>query len=158
MSKYPNRVVPEWAMEEAAAAIQWVKAKYPTLGRGGWEIGLGWDSEESVATAIAFLDFSGVQVRERLNRECTSYSWKHRAEEWGGAIGFAPYVANGDMILAALWRGVKTRRANDVDWKGPNSYCALHLPENLLWYRRARRRAPEPTRASVSDDRVEEVS
>ena len=154
MSKYPNSVVPEWAMEEAAAAIQWATQNHPTLGRNGWGYGGGWSDEESVATAIAFIDCSGVRVRHNVDRKVTSYSWKHRAEEWGREVGFAPYVANGDMILAALWRGVMTREDVSI---GPNAFLALALPTGAAWLERARGRAPDPRRARLSDDRVEEV-
>jgi hypothetical protein len=59
----------------------------------------------SVATAIAFIESDEV-TRTRTPRG-GSYALKHCAERWGRRIGFAPYVGNGDFILAALHCGVR---------------------------------------------------
>lgn len=54
------------------------------------------------ATAIAYLQHGPVVRLASAGRGECSYSLKHHAERWGRGFGLSPYVANGELIAAAL--------------------------------------------------------
>ena len=81
-----------------------------------------------VATALAFLDCGPVVQVALSNRHAkSSYGLKHDAERWGRLLGFEPYIANGDLICAVLYRGIPYRHI-----RGPNCTVALRLAESLV--------------------------
>jgi hypothetical protein len=55
-------------------------------------------SAEEVATASAFL----CRCDRTRTARVTSYRLKHAAESWGRLNGYAPYVSNGALLVAAL--------------------------------------------------------
>jgi hypothetical protein len=65
-----------------------------------------------VATALLYLHAGPIEILERVSRKLphTSYGLKHKAENWGKLVGFAPYVSNGAFIVAAEWLHVPSRR------------------------------------------------
>jgi hypothetical protein len=82
-------------------------------------------SIQRIATALAFIDHGPVTRQRSVGRKSQSSYWlKHRAENWGRALEFEPYIANGDMIAAALWRNIPMRRAG---WARNNPNCQLAL-------------------------------
>ncbi len=130
-------------MEEAREAIAWTARYFPTLSVHGWGVEPpSKPAPHHVATALTFLDLSGVErctrpdAVERCSRPdaVDSYGWKHRAEEWGAALGLDSYISNGEFIIAALWRGVATTQKAGT----PNSACVLHLPPDAVWHKRDR--------------------
>ena len=105
-------------LAEAREAIATITATGLKLSRGGFV--LDEDREhaqgpdfvpECVATALAFLDRGPIsRVSPGDRRAVGSYGCKHAAENWGREHGLEPYVSNGDLILAAIWRGIKYAR------------------------------------------------
>lgn len=75
------------------------------------------DSLAQIATAIQWID----SVKKIKNYKCGSYGAKHTAERWGRENSLAPYVANGALIVAAVYRKVRLRR----DPNSPNAELAL---------------------------------
>ncbi|MEQ0776166.1 hypothetical protein ABLT15_28060 [Paraburkholderia tropica] len=63
----------------------------------------------SVRTALRFLENSAT-TRKTINKRVTSYSLKHAAERWGANEHLSSYVANGELILAALLAGFRCER------------------------------------------------
>src|SRR5262249_43487705 len=59
-------------------------------------------SAARVATAIAFLR----QCRPIKTPSLCSYGLKHAAESWGERNGLEGYVANGELIAAAVYLGL----------------------------------------------------
>jgi len=57
---------------------------------------------KQVATAIAFLRLCVPTKGAAVN----SYGLKHAAERWGREHGMQPYVANGELIVAACYLGL----------------------------------------------------
>lgn len=60
-----------------------------------------------VSTAVMFLALGPVERLSAANKRAhsNSYGLKHQAEIWGEAAGLEPYVANGELIAAALYLG-----------------------------------------------------
>ena len=73
---------------------------------------------EGVATAINFL----LQCRPVASARLSSYGLKHAAERWGGRYGMASYIANGELIAAAIFLGLPIAR---VDPTSPNVAVAV---------------------------------
>jgi hypothetical protein len=126
-------------------AIRAVMDKMPELGRGGFFVHdrretpeanrrkhddsrasmLSDDAIGEFERAVEFLEARG--QRATLNRQVTSYSWKHSAEKFHRAAGADnDYVANGMMIAAAVHLGFKVVR----DDYGPNAF--LNVAELTL--------------------------
>jgi hypothetical protein len=131
-------------LEEASRAIAHVAADPQLhLSAGGLDAPPGSHargphlSVYAVATALHFLDCGPVLRGDLGNRRkwCSSYWLKHRAEDWGGRLGFERYIANGDLIAAAIWRGVPIRRLRS----GPNCEIALKLLREPTTQRASRR-------------------
>src|SRR5689334_6540186 len=101
--------IPEQYLTDAHDAIAAVTAEFPELSCSGWVPDPLREpfSQACVATALAYLDCGPVLRAGISNRRkwSSSYWLKHRAEDWGGMLGLAPYVSNGDLICAVLWRG-----------------------------------------------------
>jgi hypothetical protein len=120
------------------SAIRAVMDKMPELGRGGFFVHdrrqgtlkenrqqheqgranmLLDDAIGEFERAVEFLEHRG--QRATLNRQVTSYTWKHSAEKFHRAAGADnDYVANGMMIAAAIHLGFKVVR----DGYGPNAF------------------------------------
>ncbi len=132
MMSSPYSIPLKW-LEAASEAIEFAAEKWPLLSRNGW-VASAFDKSEppkpldvaSVATAMAFLRCSGVRILKGFSGR-GSYGWKHSAEAWGERIGFAPYVANGDLICAALFLGIPTRQEGPV-----NCLLALRMPNGVF--------------------------
>lgn len=80
--------------------------------------------EDQVNTAKKFMlacCAPTISVREKYG---SSYSWKHRAESWGGENGLSSYVSNGAFLQAASDLGVKIHVPRTG---GINAYLALRL-------------------------------
>ena len=101
------------------------------------------DSLAQVATAIAWID----SIKMTKSAKIGSYGAKHRAETWGRENGLSSYVANGAMIVAAVYRAVVLKRVKHT----PNALLALDpdpMPEPkrgsfLAWlHTQAKRRDP----------------
>jgi hypothetical protein len=91
-------------LAEARDAILMATAKYRNLVCYGFCTFPHQDNTfaaEQVATAIAFLRTCSKSRLPRMG----SYALKHRAETWGSAHGLASYVANGELIVAAVFLG-----------------------------------------------------
>jgi hypothetical protein len=121
-----HRVIPAEWLHSARHAIEFAP---PLLDRVGWnrchpQRASGQEPFDlhSVATAIGFIA-TGPVCRVSVPR-LSSYGLKHGAERWGDPGGFASYIGNGDMILAALFCGVRMGKAN-----GANCAVALRYQE-----------------------------
>ncbi|MBD1912870.1 MULTISPECIES: hypothetical protein [unclassified Leptolyngbya] len=68
------------------------------------EVGL----QEQLFTALCYLA-KLTPTKAITDKQRSSYHWKHRAEKWGKAQGFCPYVSNGVFILAAKMKGFPTK-------------------------------------------------
>jgi hypothetical protein len=78
-----------------------------------------------IATALMFFDLGPVRINRTLHkRGPSSYGLKHAAESWGRELGLEPYIANGDLIAAALYRRVPIKR---FPWGGPNCLVAVRV-------------------------------
>lgn len=88
---------------------------------------------DQIATALAYIDVNEIIKTPRFG----SYGLKHDAERWGNVNGYAPYVCNGALIVAALFRKVPYRYVG-----GPNCAFALGVK---TW-----RRLDEETRACLN--------
>jgi hypothetical protein len=75
-----------------------------------------------VEAAIAFLQ--ACPWRKTVNRDFDSYFIKHAAEKWSGQ-----YVANGELILAALVVGMKVERCDG----GVGVNAMLNLSSSSKW-------------------------
>jgi len=75
------------------------------------------DSLAQIATALAWIDAIKVLSMPKIG----SYGAKHRAERWGRENGFSTYVANGAVLVAAIYRKVPTKRVEDT----PNALLGL---------------------------------
>jgi hypothetical protein len=112
------------SIEEAKRAIEFAKAKMPNLTT--WGIGIletieqrqHWKNSgpefdrarksfhpKNIATAVAFLR----QCRKVKKFTYSSYHLKHQAERWGRYNGLEPYVANSELIVAAVYLGFPIR-------------------------------------------------
>jgi hypothetical protein len=108
---------------EAERAIADVTAAVPLLRVRGMTIISELDrfsdgfSVENVATAIGFLR----QCQKLKTPKLGSYGLKHVAEQWGARHGMQPYIANGELIVAAIWLDF------NVEWDGsePNVRIAV---------------------------------
>ena len=126
MSQRYDVTIPEHYMQQAREAMRWVQARHPDLSANGWSGGSrNLPDLQEIATALAFIDCSGARVLQKVKHGRSSYGWKHQAEAWGRAIGFAPYVSNGAFIAAALHRNVPIKR---FDGSSPN--CELGLSQH----------------------------
>lgn len=109
-----------------AHAARAIAAIEPTLDL--WRGGFGVEHHDAlnracVATALAFIDCGPVmRVGLKSRKARNSYGLKHTAENWGRHLGFEPYIANGDLICAALYRGIPITR---YDRRSPNCTVAL---------------------------------
>ena len=74
-------------------------------------------SLEQIATALAWIDVTPKTKTPNHN----SYAAKHAAERWGRENGLCPYVANGALIAAAIYRGVPVKRL----FGSPNAMLGL---------------------------------
>jgi hypothetical protein len=111
------------SLATAAAAIA---AAPVSLYRSGWNSRFRDPLDPtSVAAALAFLTDGPVE-RVPLRRGSSSYGLKHDAECWaratGYAIGAAAYIANGDLIGAAVYMGIETSPA-----AGLNCICGIRV-------------------------------
>ena len=116
--------------DEATKAIEMAKALLPTLTADGIGAGAvvngryrtvfsGPVFEEDrrqfsvacVATAIAFLR----QCRHTKIPNLNSYGLKHAAERWGMCHGMESYVANGDLIAAAIFLGFNIDTSDNLN-------------------------------------------
>jgi hypothetical protein len=79
-----------------------------------------------VATALAWLDAgtTGYLGSPTATSALGSYRAKHLAENWGRDVGYYPYVANGDLIAAIIWRSIRYKRDGG---RSPNCRIALKL-------------------------------
>ena len=78
-----------------------------------------------VATALAWLDASLTgPVAPGARSALGSYGVKHLAENWGRDQGWHPYVSNGDLIAAIIWRSIRYERDGG---RSPNCRIALKL-------------------------------
>lgn len=75
------------------------------------------DSLAQVATALAWID----AIKTTKTPKIGSYGAKHSAERWGRENGFSSYVANGALIVAAVYRDVPLKRVKD----SPNALLGL---------------------------------
>jgi hypothetical protein len=101
---------------EAIEAIEMAKAAYPKLCTDGMGEGMTAETFErsrndfepaNVATAIAYLR----QRRTVKHPRVSSYHLKHLAERWGRENGMQPYITNGELIVAAIYLGIKIKPA-----------------------------------------------
>ena len=69
----------------------------------------GFDPEH-VATAIAYLRECCIPTKAPRSN---SYWLKHLAEDWGAGHGMAPYIANGELIAAAIYLGLPVKVTDD---------------------------------------------
>jgi hypothetical protein len=76
-------------------------------------------SPDNIATAILFLRQCRAKTKTKI---VGSYYLKHLCERWGERNGQQPYVANGEMILAALWVGLP------VQWDGRHINVDIAVP------------------------------
>ena len=118
------RVIPVQWLVHAGRAI---KLAPRGLYRPGWNHGLPPRLQErfdigAVATAIAFIT-AGPTCRISVPKT-SSYWLKHRCEEWGDRVGYAPYVMNGDLIAALSYCNVRLGRPH-----GANCAVALRYEE-----------------------------
>jgi len=85
-------------------AIDDAAEHHKNLDRNGWaRVRMQPLDLECVATAIMFIAVG--PVKHMKIPRWSSYSAKHAAERWGRNLGFAPYIANGDFLAAALSNG-----------------------------------------------------
>jgi hypothetical protein len=70
-------------------------------------------SAANVETAIAFLK----RCRKTTKPSRGSYGLKHAAEQWGQANGMQGYIANGELIVAAVYLGFTMK----WDWRGDDN-------------------------------------
>jgi transcriptional regulator with XRE-family HTH domain len=75
------------------------------------------DSLAQVATAIAWID----SVKTIKTPTTGSYGAKHQAERWGRENGYASYVANGALLVGAIYRKIPMKRVA----RSPNALLAL---------------------------------
>lgn len=82
---------------------------------------------KGVATSLAWLDCGDTSPLKTPGAQSAlgSYGAKHLAERWGRDVGYHSYVANGDLICAVLWRGIRIKR--DESRGSPNCSIALKL-------------------------------
>lgn len=120
-------------LAEAIEAIRFVGLQ-PSLGlgRGGFAPHNQHVQGETldpkcVATSLAWLDCGDtVPLKTPGARSALgSYGAKHLAERWGRDVGLHPYVGNGDLICAILWRGILYKR--DESRGSPNCSIARKL-------------------------------
>lgn len=119
-------------LAEATEAIRFVNLQ-PSLGlsRGGFAPhnehiqGEALDPK-CVATSLAWLDCGDTSPLKSPGAQSAlgSYGAKHLAERWGRDAGYHPYVGNGDLIAAVLWRGIRYKRDQG---RSPNCSIALKL-------------------------------
>jgi hypothetical protein len=84
---------------------------------------------DEVATSLLYLVAGPVVILPRMPRGGgdSSYYLKHQAEDWGRLVGFAPYVSNGALIVAADWLGVPSRRYQG----SPNIEYGVKVPKTF---------------------------
>ena len=119
-------------LAESAEAIRYVNLQ-PSLGlsRGGFAPHNQHIQGEAldlkcVATSLAWLDCGDTSPLKSPGAQSAlgSYGAKHLAERWGRSAGYHPYVGNGDLIAAVLWRGIRYKRD---EGRSPNCSIALKL-------------------------------
>jgi len=110
---------------DALAAIERAKAALPRLCRYGMLWGPDQDcderfSVEGVTTALIYLS----QFQKQDKPRWSSYLLKHLAERWGCDNELDCYVANGEMIVAAVALDLP------IKWEGggPNVTVGIKLP------------------------------
>jgi len=95
-------------------------------------------SPAGVATALEFL----ARCRPTTQPRLSSYSLKHRAENWGARHGLAAFVWNGELIVAAIALGLKIEK----HFSSPNVTVGVEradverLDPDWPWARRPGRR------------------
>jgi hypothetical protein len=105
---------------EATEALKIAKAKFPHINAAGL---MPRDKPDqfnikSIATAIAFLRQFHRPIKEP---NLGSYGLKHTAERWGDRHGMEPYIANGELIVAAIYLGFSIQPSDD----GINAWIAI---------------------------------
>lgn len=75
------------------------------------------DTLAQVATGLAWIETVKVLTKPTIG----SYGAKHCAERWGCNNGYASYVANGALLVAAIYRKIPIRRIPD----SPNALLGL---------------------------------
>lgn len=79
---------------------------------------------EQIGTSLAFIDVcQRIELAKMPN--INSYALKHIVERWGAANGLEPYVSNGALITAAIWRRLPIKR-----W--PSLNCAIGISPRAL--------------------------
>lgn len=81
----------------------------------------------NVRTALVFLERTA-SFRKTINTKIGSYGLKHHVERWGAQNGMSTYVANGELIVAALLAGFEVKRSRT---SGPNCYFNIGLPRDV---------------------------
>jgi hypothetical protein len=125
---------------ETLAQVEAVLTAHPEL--SGFGLGLNYNFREPFAerqarhkvdrdemlTPSGLVEFedacayiAAIGIRKTVNRNFTSYTWKHRAERWADT-----YICNGSMIAAAFHMGVKVQREG---YKSPNAFLAIMSPK-----------------------------
>ena len=62
--------------------------------------------------------------RTNINKERTTYEWKHRVEEWSKTIGQPQYVSETAFIIAAVKAGFRFK----IERNGYVNYVYFNLP------------------------------
>jgi hypothetical protein len=116
------------AAEFADIAIARALAAYPDLGSGGFGGGnyAGPFDRQQIAAAMLFLHQCGRTATP--NRAIgSSYSIKHMAERWSRSVGLEPYIANGNLICAAVGLNFAVRRFDD--YGSPNAAVGIAIKD-----------------------------
>jgi hypothetical protein len=168
--RYPI-ALPTGEREAAADALKRALADYPTLCAQGFGIsnlapGLPREererrlresrihlaaSVEEVATAMAFLSRCDRTRTARVG----SYSLKHHAENWGELNGYASYVSNGALLVAAIdleLRIAPDSRSLSAAWLGmvtPNADIGVSRSSVERLRRVGRSEAARPARRAA---------
>jgi hypothetical protein len=115
----PSEIALRRLMAEHPKLTRWglMNLSDPDYGRARAEL-TAHPEEYRIAGEFIHAGMPGVRGAKRYH----SYSLKHRAEEWGGAI-FPEwsYVSNGAMIAAALAFGWEVERAKLNAWLRPSA-------------------------------------
>lgn len=121
---------------EAAQAIRFAQVQHPDLGWDGFypipdipeprRLDANAASDQiQVATAIAFLRLCPKTQRPHQS----SYSLKHQAERWGRHNNLSPYVANGALLIAAIYLAFPIKREGHLN---PNAQLGVSLKSRRI--------------------------
>jgi hypothetical protein len=128
---YYDTTIPETYLALAKGAVAKVGAHWRGLTPFGYEKD-GADKAfnvKEIATALMFIQLGPYYGPG------DSYGLKHIAEHWGRILHFAPYIANGAFIVAALFdqmtRGSKGCRVKPYGGTNPNASIRIPRCEEI---------------------------